>query len=230
MSPSRVCLVCLLAGSLYLIDTDPAKALIVLKASQVGPDLVIDGSGSAQLAALTSHGSELWTNVLSPVQMYAGPAAFQTVQDVSVSLWSGLSGPSGFGSDPLAFFYPDDATSASFGDLIGILSSATPDAIRLVLPSGYVSGSALNGRSTFSNLTLAAAGLTPGQTYTWSWGSGSTADALQIQIAPANNQPAVPTPLPLAGAVGAFHSVRRLRRRMRSSGSPISNSIVNPHR
>jgi hypothetical protein len=230
MSQLRFCLVCLIAGSFTLFPTGPAKALIILRATQVGPDLVLDGSGSADTAALNSLGSELWTNVLSPVQAYAGPAAFQGVQDVSVSLWSGLSGPSAFGSDPLAFLYPDDAPAVSFGDLFGIRSSITADEIRLVLPSGYVSGSALSGRSTFSNITFAEIGISPGQTYTWSWGNGSSADTLQFQFVPLADQQNVPSPLPLAGAVGAFHSARRLRRRMHTSGISISSSVITPHR
>jgi hypothetical protein len=156
-----------------------------------------------------------WTNVLSPVQVYAGPAAFS---DGNVSLWSNLSGPSSFGSDPAVFEYPDPGSTLSFGKLFGILTSSNPADIRLVLPSTYVSGTTISGRTTYTNVTLAQLGLTSGLTYTWSWGSGPTADSLELQIDPTP----VPAPLPIAGAAAAFHSVQRLRRRLRPARAMAS--------
>jgi hypothetical protein len=206
----------LLGGFLALIGAAPAKALVTLKVLQVGPDVVVNGRGSAKTAGLTSVGTEAaWTNVLSPVQVYAGPAAFS---DGNVSLWSNLSGPSSFGSDPAVFEYPDPGSTLSFGKLFGILTSSNPADIRLVLPSTYVSGTTISGRTTYTNLTLAQAGLTAGQTYTWSWGSGPTADSLELQIDPTP----VPAPLPIAGAAAAFHSVQRLRRRLRPARAMAS--------
>jgi hypothetical protein len=206
----------LLGGFLALIGAAPAQALVTLKVLQVGPDVVVNGRGSAKTAGLTSVGTEAtWTNVLSPVQVYAGPAAFS---DGNVSLWSNLSGPSSFGSDPAVFEYPDPGSTLSFGKLFGILTSSNPADIRLVLPSTYVSGTTISGRTTYTNVTLAQLGLTSGLTYTWSWGSGPTADSLELQIDPTP----VPAPLPIAGAAAAFHSVLRLRRRLRPARAMAS--------
>jgi hypothetical protein len=206
----------LLGGFLALIGAAPAQALVTLKVLQVGPDVVVNGRGSAKTAGLTSVGTEAtWTNVLSPVQVYAGPAAFS---DGNVSLWSNLSGPSSFGSDPAVFEYPDPGSTLSFGKLFGILTSSNPADIRLVLPSTYVSGTTISGRTTYTNVTLAQLGLTSGLTYTWSWGSGPTADSLELQIDPTP----VPAPLPIAGAAAAFHSVQRLRRRLRPARAMAS--------
>jgi hypothetical protein len=206
----------LLGGFLALIGAAPAQALVTLKVLQVGPDVVVNGRGSAKTAGLTSMGTEAtWTNVLSPVQVYAGPAAFS---DGNVSLWSNLSGPSSFGSDPAVFEYPDPGSTLSFGKLFGILTSSNPADIRLVLPSTYVSGTTISGRTTYTNVTLAQLGLTSGLTYTWSWGSGPTADSLELQIDPTP----VPAPLPIAGAAAAFHSVQRLRRRLRPARAMAS--------
>lgn len=206
----------LLGGVLALIGAAPAQALVTLKVLQVGPDVVVNGRGSAKTAGLTSMGTEAtWTNVLSPVQVYAGPAAFS---DGNVSLWSNLSGPSSFGSDPAVFEYPDPGSTLSFGKLFGILTSSNPADIRLVLPSTYVSGTTISGRTTYTNVTLAQLGLTSGLTYTWSWGSGPTADSLELQIDPTP----VPAPLPIAGAAAAFHSVQRLRRRLRPARAMAS--------
>lgn len=206
----------LLGGFLALIGAAPAQALVTLKVLQAGPDVVVNGRGSAKTAGLTSMGTEAtWTNVLSPVQVYAGPAAFS---DGNVSLWSNLSGPSSFGSDPAVFEYPDPGSTLSFGKLFGILTSSNPADIRLVLPSTYVSGTTISGRTTYTNVTLAQLGLTSGLTYTWSWGSGPTADSLELQIDPTP----VPAPLPIAGAAAAFHSVQRLRRRLRPARAMAS--------
>lgn len=206
----------LLGGFLALIGAAPAQALVTLKVLQAGPDVVVNGRGSAKTAGLTSVGTEAtWTNVLSPVQVYAGPAAFS---DGNVSLWSNLSGPSSFGSDPAVFEYPDPGSTLSFGKLFGILTSSNPADIRLVLPSTYVSGTTISGRTTYTNVTLAQLGLTSGLTYTWSWGSGPTADSLELQIDPTP----VPAPLPIAGAAAAFHSVQRLRRRLRPARAMAS--------
>lgn len=201
----------LAGGSLLLLVAVPARALVTLKVKPVGPDLVVTGSGSAQTTSLTSAGSDsAYTNVLSDVQIYAGPAAFS---DGNVSLWSGLSGPAAFGGNSAVFEYPDATPALSFGDLFGIVSSSNPADIRLVLPSSYVSGTSLSGRTTYTNLTLAQAGLTAGTTYTWTWGSGSAAETLELQI----DATPVPAPLPIAGAAAAFHSLQRLRRRVRST-------------
>ena len=215
----------LLGSSSLLLNAAPARALITLKVKPVGPDLVVTGSGSAQTSSLSSAGADTaYTNVLSDVQIYAGPGAFTgTPPDVAVSLWSGLSGPAAFGGDATVFEYPDATPALSSGDLFGILTSSTPADIRLVLPSSYVSGASLSGRTTYTNLTLAQAGLTPGSSYTWTWGSGSAAETLQLQI----DATPVPAPLPIAGAAAAFHTMRRLRRRARPTAWAANPSSGN---
>jgi hypothetical protein len=207
----------LLGGLLALIEATPAQAFSILKVQQVGPDVVVNGYGSAKTAGLTSAGTETtYTNVLTPAQVYAGPATFS---DGNVSLWSNLNGPSSFGSDPAVFEYPASDPTLSFGSLFGIRTSSNPADIRLVLPSAYVSGTTISGRTTYTNVTLAQLGLTSGLTYTWTWGSGPTADSLQLQI---GDIPPVPAPLPIAAAAAAFHSVQRLRRRLRPARATAS--------
>jgi hypothetical protein len=217
MASQRAALALLLGGSLagsslLLLAAAPARALVTLKVKPVGPDLVVTGSGSALTSSLTPVGTDsAYSNVLSDVQIYAGPPAFS---DGSVSRWSGLTGPAALGVVPAVFEYPDSNPALSFGDLFGILTSSNPADIRLVLPSSYVSGASLSGRTTYTNLNLAQAGLTAGTTYTWTWGSGSAAETIELQI-DATPVP-VPAPLPIAGAAAAFHTMQRLRRRVRS--------------
>jgi hypothetical protein len=189
----------------------PTFAALVLRVEQIGADIRISGSGTANLSALIWDGdSTSWANYLTDAEIYAGPAAFT---DGHVSLFSGLVGPSAFGGDPSLYVLPDIAGSG--GDLFGIYAaSRAPSGVnQLVLPLGYTSGANLSGVSTYSNLTIAELGLAPGQVSSWSWGTGSTADSLRLEVVP------VPGPgLPL-GALVAFRLARKLRRRPRLHSS-----------
>lgn len=188
-----------------LFSAMPASAAIVLEVQQQGANVTIQGSGSANLAGLLSAGSSSsWNNILTNTDVYAGPAAFN---DGSVSLWQGLTGPLSISANSI-YEVPDD--SGSTGDLFGILANNGSDVPRLVLPSGYVSGTALTGFSLYPSTDINTMGLTPG-TFTWVWGSGATADSLQVRVRE------VPAPLPVAGASMAYSWAKTLRRRSRRS-------------
>lgn len=171
---------CLLGSSLLLLAGAPARALITLKVQEVGADLVVTGSGAGNTTTLTFvTSSNSASNVLNQVELYAGPAVFN---DGNVSLWSGLRGPAVIGTSALVFEYPNSDPLLSFGDCFGVITSSTPADIRLVLPSGYGSDASLSGQTTSSNLTLARAGLTNGQTLTWTWGTGSADETLRLEV------------------------------------------------
>lgn len=199
-----------LAMSLPLALTPlPGFAVITLRAEQIGLDVVITGSGMANLNGLSFVNDEnSWTNVVTDGQVYAGPYAFS---DGTVSLYEGVvSGPSVFGLDPSLYELPDMVVSS--GDLFGILADNGVGVTQLVLPLGYVSNSSLSGASRFPSLSIAQLGLTPGQVTTWSWGSGVDVDSLRLEVA--DNAP-VPAPAPLLGLGAAFPMARRLRYRLR---------------
>lgn len=178
--------------------------MLLLRFEQVGSDVQVTGSGSANTAALTADStSSTFTNVFTQLQAYAGPAAFA---DGSVRFWSGLSGPLLLGTDSLVTELP----SSGSGDLFGILANNGNNINQLVLPAVYGTGSSLSGSSTYSGFTLAQLGLRSGQVITWSWGSGGTTDSLRLEVA------GVPAPLPIAGASCFFACASRLRRRTRS--------------
>ncbi len=67
----------------------------------------------------------------------------------------------------------------------------------MLVPTGYVSGTALSGSSTYDGMTIAGLGLTPG-TYTYSSGTGADADSLTVNVG------AVPEPSSLALATAAL--------------------------
>jgi hypothetical protein len=186
-----------------LFACTPANAVMRLVVEQVGSDVVVSGSGQANTSGLTSMESVSdFTNVYTSTQIYAGPAAFD---NGAVSLWSGLSGPTSFGSDPDVTENPNPQTST--GQLFGILAGSSTGSPQLVLPDGYTSGSDLLGVSTYTSRTLAQLGLTPGQVFTWRWGSGPTADSLRLEV----SSP-VPAPLPMLMAAAMFSGLSRIRR------------------
>lgn len=202
----------LLAAALLapaLLAPAPARAIVTLRVQQVGNDVVITGSGSANINGLTAAGTDNdYTNVLTDAQIYAGPYAFGDGSGGGgdVSLWMDITdGPFAFGSDPLVSENPSSGT----GDLFGILADNGSGKHSLVLPLGYSSGTSLSGTSTFTGFTLAQLGLTPGRIDTWSWGAGGDADSLRLEVDP------VPAPLPIAGAAAVFLRIKRLRRRSR---------------
>jgi hypothetical protein len=71
------------------------------------------------------------------------------------------------------------------GDIVGINHTS------LLVPTGYVSGSALSDTNTFDGATFATLDVTPG-TYVWTWGSGADADSFTLNIG------TVPEPASLA--------------------------------
>jgi hypothetical protein len=192
----------------------PVEAAIVLRVRQVGGDVLISGSGSANTAALISTGAESqWTNLLTDTQLYAGPDAFS---DGQVSLFSGLVGPLVFGNDPVLVEYP--SATGSGGDLFGIVADNGSSTAELVLPSGYQSGASLSGASYFTGRTPSQLGFIPGQVITWTWGSGSTADHLRLEV---DAQAAgVPGPSALPVLATGYCMARRCRRRIGSSLYP----------
>jgi len=195
---------------MFALLPSKSHAIVQLRVQQVGGDVVVTGSGSANTSALIPEGSDnTWANVFSNAQVYAGPDAFS---DGNVGLWIGLSGPLIVGNDPSVFENP----SSGSGELFGVLANNGSNQSRLVLPDGYSSGANLTGSSIFTGSTLAHFGLTAGQISVWLWGSGANADSLRLEVlapAPAT----VPAPLPIAGAAAAFPICRRLRRLNRQS-------------
>jgi hypothetical protein len=136
--------------------------------SQVGSDVVWSGSGSFNLDALTSAGaSTIGGGYNSPNAIWAiGPNA-------PVDTYSGtITYPASFGFSAIA-------VTSNTGETFGVLPGGSGRL--LYVPSGYVSNTNISGTSTYTNTTIAGAGLTPG-VYTWSWGSGGNASTLVMTI------------------------------------------------
>lgn len=199
----------LAAGALVaLAGSPPAQATMLLKLEEIGGNVVVTGSGSVNLDGLTfDRSSDTFTNVLTSIQVYAGPNSFD---DGSVDIYSGLTGSPSIGSDPLV---SENPTSFSGSNLFGLVSNDQSNSdgsgkALLVLPRGYVSGTDLGeSSSTFSDTSFSKLGLSAG-TSTYSWSSGGTTQNVRVQV----GSTPVPAPFCLAGAGAAFSCIRRLKR------------------
>jgi len=143
-----------------------AKAGYVVDLTQVGSDVVTSGSGAIDLSGLT------FFNLIGVNLSQIEPAEGIILTGPMFSLgdqYTGITGPPSFGGGSIAF------ASSGSGDLVGIFFG------RLVVPAGYVSGTALSDTATYSGKTFASLGVTPG-TYEWTWGTGANQN-LTLDIA-----------------------------------------------
>jgi hypothetical protein len=161
-----------------------ANSSILLTVNQAGPDVVLSGSGTADLAGLVINQSGGCQSVLNHLWIQVGALG-------SCTLYGNMSGPT---SLPVTIGTLNVPLGS--GDIVGILNAS--GSFLLGVPSGYVSGSLLAGAATFPGTTLSAIGATPG-TYVWTWGSGATADSLTLQVGAAAPEPS--TILTLGGAL-----------------------------
>ncbi|HEX5327186.1 MAG TPA: hypothetical protein VFW75_11005 [Acetobacteraceae bacterium] len=154
------------------LSASPARAGYTVSLSQQGSNVVATGSGTIDLTGLTPNGSGISEGGVGPLhgEINTGPASF-----VGVSWDTGYTGPTSFGSGG------ELPASSGSGDTVGIGAFG----VDLVVPSGYVSGSALSDTSTYDNQTFASLGVTPGS-YVWTWGRGATADSFTLQIGAAS--------------------------------------------
>ena len=136
---------------------------------------MVSGSGTLDLTAWSFVIGAQTSGRLVPNAFFVVGPAVSTLADL-YNLPVSFSGPSSFGSSNSLFL-----ASSGSGDVFGL------DIVRAVgalfVPSGYTSGNPLSGSSTYSGVTFASLGVTPG-TFVWSWGSGGSADSITLNIIP----------------------------------------------
>lgn len=163
--------------SIWLITgawTPATQAEYTLTLEEVGGDVVAIGSGSLNLTSLTPvFDMSGWLNMLEPASATigvgppSGDASFHG---------GGVTSPPSLGSGGVRY-----ATSGS-GGLVGAYQGMVP---LLMVPLGYVSGTALGtSQTTYAGKSFVTLGLEPGR-YVWSWGDGETADTFIVQVGPA---------------------------------------------
>jgi len=172
-----------------------AQAAFQFELKEVGPDVVLTGSGSFNIAGLTPRtgftngGGFLGPNF--PLLQVGASGAPMDVYSVAAV------GASTFGTFGFV------AAGVATGDAIAFASDLNhvfgPNDWRLSVPAGYISGTQLSGSATFTGRSFASLGITPG-TYTWSWGSSiATGDSVTL-----NAVSAVPEPSSVAMALAGL--------------------------
>jgi len=176
----------------------PSRALaaFVFTLSEVGSDVLVSGSGTLDLTALTIGSSSTRQAVMLPAFGYLASGSTSLALD-----FSGVSGPVNFGSGL------SNAATITSGDIVAIYGI---DEDRIFVPVGYAFGTPLSNNSTYANSTFSSLGLVPGQ-YVYTWGTGSSADSLTVIIVP---EPSTWALLTFVG--GAFLGCKRLLGRRRA--------------
>jgi len=137
--------------------------------SQVGPNVVWNGSGYFNLAALSFAGP----NVIG-----AGFAANQAIWAIgpstNVDTYSATSVtyPTSFGNGGVG-------VSSTSGSTMGVLPGG--NGRLLYVPSGYTSNTIISGGATYSGQTISSMQLSAG-TYTWIWTTGGNTSTLVMTI------------------------------------------------
>lgn len=162
---------------------------IYIQILEVGSDVVMSGSGSANTAALTTAftPSSQLANIMAELPLISLYGTVNSDVDFyqGVTLVNPNMGP-GTGGTNYSFNWTGDNS-------FGVTEQGSPTEIAyLFLPVGYVSNSDLGvTTAVFTNKSFSTLGLNPG-TYTWSWGSGLNADSITVQV----GEEPTPTPTP----------------------------------
>ena len=155
--------------------TSGASGNFNVSVSQVGSDVVWNGSGSFNTTSLISNGTQsLGAGFQASLAIWA--IGDPTPPGPTLDIYSGVTTfPTSFGTGG------PTGTPSGFGDNFGILPNGTNR--NLLVPTGYTSGSFISGSTTYAGTTIAGMGLSGG-TYTWSWGSGGNASSIVMTITP----------------------------------------------
>jgi hypothetical protein len=143
----------------------PAQAGYIVTLAQQGSNVVATGSGTLDLTDLSLEMSALdVTAAMLPGEgiIRTGPVFLPPDEHVFIDRYTGLTGPTSFGSNMLAIF-----ANSGNGDEVGISGISH----ELDVPAGHLVGP-LSDSSTYDNATFSSLGVTPG-TYVWTWGSGA---------------------------------------------------------
>jgi hypothetical protein len=154
--------------------TSGATGDFTVTVSQVGPDVIWNGSGKFNLGSLSLIGSQTLGSGLQATQ-----AIWAIGPNVTVQQYDGPSFttfPTSFGTSGS---YPAPTSS---GSTFGILPGGTGGRL-LIVPSGYTSNTVISGTAVYAGTTIAGMNLSGG-TYTWAWGSGGSTSSIVMTITP----------------------------------------------
>ena len=176
----------------------PVRGIAIVNATETGGNVVFAGGGTFNLTGLSLVGQGGYTTVIQADAEYAIFGA-NPLEVLLVDVYGNLVSPGPFGPGANTTFFADLGS----GDRFGVPGT------RLIVPTGYLSGTPLTASNTYSGMTFASMGLAPGS-YTWSWGSGLNADSFTLNIID-------PVPEPSTWAMLALGCPALLARRRRKA-------------
>ena len=149
-----------------------ASYLITL--TEVGSNVVMAGSGTLNIDGLTLIVGA--TGPMGGAGLGVNSATFILGANGGYyDLYDGiLTNPGNFGTGS------GIASSSSSGDIVGVIYNMAPPH-KLIVPTGYTSGSYLTSSQTFNSQTFNSLGLVAG-TYSYTWGTGSNAEILSVVV------------------------------------------------
>lgn len=159
-----------------------ANAAVTINVNEQGPDVIVSVVGTLSLDGLTFAGPTVSDNQISPATGFLDTG---TPDGAALSAYMGFTGPGQFGSGGFT-----DASSGT-GDVFAL--NGGPGFV--LVPSGFISGSAIDSGATFSNATFASLGFTTGQ-YVYT----SRGDTITLNIGPTG----VPEPTSWAMMLAGF--------------------------
>jgi hypothetical protein len=129
----------------WLPSVRTAQAGYTVTLQQVGPNVVATGSGAIDRTGLNFSGSFSLNPQIQPCFCHSEGSAWIYTGSTSSSVdrLLPLRGPRGFGSGPGA------SASSGSGDMVGI--ATTIFGTYLLVPTGYISGTALSDSATYNN-------------------------------------------------------------------------------
>lgn len=181
-----------------------ADAAVVVNVAQVGANVVATTTGTLNLTGLTSQGAfSLSRGIISNFAYVATGAT----DGVTVTGYSGLTGPTAFGSSS-TYVGATSGTGSSFA-----INGSGFGSPYVFVATDYVSGGLLAGTSVFANQTFASLGLATGS-YLFSSGN----DTVTVNVLAT----AVPEPAGWAMMIGGMGVVGFALRRRRVARTTVS--------
>ena len=152
-----------------------SQAAVTINVVESGGDVIGTSSGSINLAALSGPIATFQnTGEIDGTETQTGLSKIVVGPSSTADLWLGAVAP--------AIFSTGGSFADSFdGGSISVGAIRTASNIGIYVPLGYVSGTPVDGTSTWTGHTFATLGLIPG-TYVFTWGSDATADSITINI------------------------------------------------
>lgn len=163
-----------LLASIALGVAGSAGGTVIVRALEVGNNVVLTGSGSLDISVWRYWGSssEPLEGLITPDSfLFIGPGLSDTYRYPE-----NFTGPS---SIPVGDIF---TTTTGRGDRVGIYSDLLEV---LTVPAGYQSGEPIFASSTWLGESFASMVLIPGTELTWTWGEGGTADSFVFRVVPA---------------------------------------------